>query len=68
MHDCVKASVLTLFTPVQHEDSSCSSSAGRLELSYLEDERVRVLARVDELKSRLTELEQQHEESKQEVE
>uniref|UniRef100_A0A672I838 Pleckstrin homology-like domain family B member 1 n=1 Tax=Salarias fasciatus TaxID=181472 RepID=A0A672I838_SALFA len=49
----------------QHEDSS---SAGRLELSYLEDERVRVLARIDELKSRLTELEQQLQESKQEAE
>uniref|UniRef100_A0A672I846 Pleckstrin homology-like domain family B member 1 n=1 Tax=Salarias fasciatus TaxID=181472 RepID=A0A672I846_SALFA len=48
-----------------HEDSS---SAGRLELSYLEDERVRVLARIDELKSRLTELEQQLQESKQEAE
>ncbi|XP_028275763.1 pleckstrin homology-like domain family B member 1 isoform X4 [Parambassis ranga] len=52
----------------QHEDSSCSSNAGRLELSYLEDERVRVLARIDELKSRLTELEQQLQESKQEAE
>uniref|UniRef100_A0A672I9H6 Pleckstrin homology-like domain family B member 1 n=1 Tax=Salarias fasciatus TaxID=181472 RepID=A0A672I9H6_SALFA len=49
----------------EHEDSS---SAGRLELSYLEDERVRVLARIDELKSRLTELEQQLQESKQEAE
>uniref|UniRef100_A0A667YZC1 Pleckstrin homology like domain family B member 1 n=1 Tax=Myripristis murdjan TaxID=586833 RepID=A0A667YZC1_9TELE len=51
-----------------HEDSSSSSSAGRLELGYLEDERVRVLARVDELKTRLTELEQQLQESKQEAE
>ncbi|XP_062274976.1 pleckstrin homology-like domain family B member 1 isoform X1 [Scomber scombrus] len=49
----------------QHEDSG---SAGRLELGYLEDERVRVLARIDELKSRLTELEQQLQESKQEAE
>lgn len=53
---------------LQHEDSSSSGSAGRLELGYLEDERVRVLSRIDELKSRLTELEQQLQESKQEVE
>lgn len=52
---------------LQHEDSSSSASAGRLELGYLEDERVRVLARIDELKSRLMELEQQLQESKQEV-
>ncbi|KAM7399817.1 hypothetical protein PAMP_019061 [Pampus punctatissimus] len=52
----------------QHEDSSGSGSAGRLELGYLEDERVRVLARIDELKNRLTELEQQLQESKQEAE
>ncbi|XP_044059904.1 pleckstrin homology-like domain family B member 1 isoform X23 [Siniperca chuatsi] len=52
----------------QHEDSSSSGSAGRLELGYLEDERVRVLARIDELKTRLTELEQQLQESKQEAE
>ncbi|XP_029301913.1 pleckstrin homology-like domain family B member 1 isoform X2 [Cottoperca gobio] len=52
----------------QHEDSSCSGSAGRLELGYLEDERVRVLSRIDELKSRLMELEQQLQESKQEAE
>uniref|UniRef100_UPI0037E7C512 pleckstrin homology-like domain family B member 1 isoform X4 n=1 Tax=Semicossyphus pulcher TaxID=241346 RepID=UPI0037E7C512 len=49
----------------QHEDSG---SAGRLELGYLEDERVRVLARIDEFKTRLTELEQQLQESKQEAE
>lgn len=47
----------------QHEDAN----AGRHELSYLEEERVRVLARVDELKNRLMELEQQLQESKQEV-
>ncbi|XP_021166427.2 pleckstrin homology-like domain family B member 1 isoform X8 [Fundulus heteroclitus] len=52
----------------QHEDSSSSGSAGRSELTYLEDERVRVLARVDELKTRLTELEQQLQESEQEAE
>uniref|UniRef100_A0AAQ5X9T2 PH domain-containing protein n=1 Tax=Amphiprion ocellaris TaxID=80972 RepID=A0AAQ5X9T2_AMPOC len=53
---------------MQHEDSSSPGSAGRLELGYLEDERVRVLARIDELKTRLTELEQQLQESKQEAE
>ncbi|XP_055022780.1 pleckstrin homology-like domain family B member 1 isoform X4 [Boleophthalmus pectinirostris] len=49
----------------QHEDSPGSS---RLELGYLEEERVRVLSRIDELKTRLTELEQQLQESKQEAE
>jgi len=44
-----------------------SGSIGRLELGYLEEERVRVLAKVDELKGRITELEQQLQESKQEV-
>uniref|UniRef100_A0A8C6L7U6 Pleckstrin homology-like domain family B member 1 n=1 Tax=Nothobranchius furzeri TaxID=105023 RepID=A0A8C6L7U6_NOTFU len=51
-----------------HEDSPCSGSACRSELSYLEDERLRVLAHIDELKTRLTELEQQLQESKQEAE
>ncbi|KAM9318178.1 pleckstrin homology-like domain family B member 1 isoform 2-T2 [Pholidichthys leucotaenia] len=55
-------------THQEHEDSSSSGSAGRPELSYLEDERVRVLAQIDELKTRLTELEQQLQESKQEAE
>ncbi|KAM9469182.1 pleckstrin homology-like domain family B member 1 isoform 6-T7 [Clarias gariepinus] len=45
-----------------------SGSGTRLELNYLEEERVRVLARVDELKARLTELEQQLQENKQEAE
>ncbi|XP_060928723.1 pleckstrin homology-like domain family B member 1 [Limanda limanda] len=49
----------------QHEDSS---STARLELGYLVEERVRVLSRIDELKTRLTELEQQLQESKQEAE
>uniref|UniRef100_A0A4W5PIW5 Pleckstrin homology-like domain family B member 1 n=1 Tax=Hucho hucho TaxID=62062 RepID=A0A4W5PIW5_9TELE len=52
----------------QHEEQSVSGGVGRAELGYLEDERVRVLARVDELKSRITELEQQLQESKQEAE
>ncbi|XP_060799742.1 pleckstrin homology-like domain family B member 1 isoform X3 [Neoarius graeffei] len=45
-----------------------SGSGTRLELHYLEEERVRVLARVEELKSRLTEVEQQLQENKQEAE
>ena len=56
---------------LQQEDSGSgcgSGSGGRLELGYLEEERVRVLARGDELKTRLTALEQQLQESKQEVE
>ena len=53
--------------PLQHEEQSVSGGVERAELGYLEDERVRVLARVDELKSRITELEQQLQESKQEV-
>uniref|UniRef100_A0A1A8BNB2 PH domain-containing protein n=1 Tax=Nothobranchius kadleci TaxID=1051664 RepID=A0A1A8BNB2_NOTKA len=55
-------------THQEHEDSPCSGSACRSELSYLEDERLRVLAHIDELKTRLTELEQQLQESKQEAE
>ncbi|PWA22008.1 hypothetical protein CCH79_00010244 [Gambusia affinis] len=55
-------------THQEHEDSSGSGSAGRSELTYLEDERTRVLARTDELKARLTELEQQLQESEQEAE
>lgn len=52
---------------MQHEDAASSGSSGRHELGYLEEERVRVLARIDELKNRLMELEQQLQESKQEV-
>uniref|UniRef100_A0A3P8Z897 PH domain-containing protein n=1 Tax=Esox lucius TaxID=8010 RepID=A0A3P8Z897_ESOLU len=54
-------------TESTHQES-VSGGVGRPELSYLEDERVRVLARVDELNSRITELEQQLQESKQEAE
>uniref|UniRef100_A0A8C2HZF8 Pleckstrin homology-like domain family B member 1 n=1 Tax=Cyprinus carpio TaxID=7962 RepID=A0A8C2HZF8_CYPCA len=61
------------------EDNSSTESAqqdgrtptaliGRLELGYLEEERVRVLAKVDALKARITELEQHLQESKQEAE
>ncbi|KAJ7995146.1 hypothetical protein DPEC_G00241540 [Dallia pectoralis] len=52
----------------QREEHSVSGGVGRPELGYLEDERVRVLARVDELNARITELEQQLQESKQEAE
>ncbi|XP_029528596.2 pleckstrin homology-like domain family B member 1 isoform X14 [Oncorhynchus nerka] len=55
-------------THQEHEEQSVSGGVERAELGYLEDERVRVLARVDELKSRITELEQQLQESKQEAE
>ncbi|KAM3616697.1 uncharacterized protein V6R79_021865 [Siganus canaliculatus] len=52
----------------QHEDSSSSSSPTRVELGYLEDQQVCVLAHIDELKNRLMEVEQQLQESKQEAE
>ncbi|KAM4743328.1 pleckstrin homology-like domain family B member 1 isoform 12-T14 [Anableps anableps] len=55
-------------TESTHQEHEDSSSSGRSELTYLEDERVRVLARIDELKARLTELEQQLQESEQEAE
>uniref|UniRef100_A0A3B3Q2S7 Pleckstrin homology-like domain family B member 1 n=1 Tax=Paramormyrops kingsleyae TaxID=1676925 RepID=A0A3B3Q2S7_9TELE len=50
----------------EHEDSPVLGSAGRQELACMEEERVRVLARVDELKTRVTELEQQLQESRHE--
>lgn len=49
---------------MQHKDAS---SLGRQELSFLEEEQIQVLARIDDLKNRLMELEQQLQESKQEV-
>ncbi|XP_062377250.1 pleckstrin homology-like domain family B member 1 isoform X2 [Sardina pilchardus] len=53
----------------QHENGSAGMGLdGGLELGFLEEERVRALKRVDELKTRLTELEQQLQESKQEAE
>uniref|UniRef100_A0A3P9KCX7 Pleckstrin homology-like domain family B member 1 n=1 Tax=Oryzias latipes TaxID=8090 RepID=A0A3P9KCX7_ORYLA len=55
-------------THQEHEDSSNLGGSSRSELAYLEEERVCILARIDELKTRLTELEQQLEESKQEAE
>lgn len=68
---------MVIFHPKQHEDSARAAGVGvglsvgiggsHQELAYLEDERLRVLARVDELKARVTELEQQLQESRQEV-
>uniref|UniRef100_W5M7L4 Pleckstrin homology-like domain family B member 1 n=1 Tax=Lepisosteus oculatus TaxID=7918 RepID=W5M7L4_LEPOC len=55
-------------THQEHEDAPGSGGASRQEVGYLEEERLRVLARVDELKARVTELEQQLQESKQEAE
>lgn len=40
---------------------------GQQEQGYLVEERVRILARVEELKARVTELEQQLQDSRQEV-
>ncbi|KAJ8267040.1 hypothetical protein GJAV_G00137620 [Gymnothorax javanicus] len=54
-------------THQEHEDLS-RPVGGQQELSYLEEERVRVLARIDELKTRITELDQQIQESRQEAE
>uniref|UniRef100_A0A665VNW9 Pleckstrin homology-like domain family B member 1 n=1 Tax=Echeneis naucrates TaxID=173247 RepID=A0A665VNW9_ECHNA len=60
--------VRTSPAPNAAENMASLSGPGRVELSYLVDERVRILARLDELKTRLTELEQQLQESKQEAE
>ncbi|XP_068507526.1 pleckstrin homology-like domain family B member 1 isoform X14 [Syngnathus scovelli] len=55
-------------TESTHQEHEDMASSDRMELGYLEEERVRVLSRLDELKTRLTELEQQYQESKQEAE
>ncbi|XP_051551919.1 pleckstrin homology-like domain family B member 1 isoform X3 [Myxocyprinus asiaticus] len=55
-------------TESQHQEHEDSSVLGQQERVYLEEERLRVLARVDELKTRVTELEQQIQESRQEAE
>ncbi|XP_018598382.2 pleckstrin homology-like domain family B member 1 isoform X2 [Scleropages formosus] len=52
----------------EHEDPLCQDQSKPLELGLLEEERMKVLARVDELKGRVRELEHQLEASKQEVE
>ncbi|XP_064424851.1 pleckstrin homology-like domain family B member 1 isoform X1 [Latimeria chalumnae] len=53
-------------SPLPHEDST--GMKPKQEMALLEDERVRVLSRVDELKNRITELEQQLQESSREAE
>ncbi|XP_014350590.1 pleckstrin homology-like domain family B member 1 isoform X7 [Latimeria chalumnae] len=53
-------------TQQEHEDST--GMKPKQEMALLEDERVRVLSRVDELKNRITELEQQLQESSREAE
>uniref|UniRef100_A0A8C7KGK9 Pleckstrin homology-like domain family B member 1 n=1 Tax=Oncorhynchus kisutch TaxID=8019 RepID=A0A8C7KGK9_ONCKI len=52
----------------QREESSSTESTHQEEQQYLEEERTRVLSRVDKLKYRVTELEQQLQESRQEAE
>ncbi|XP_051526267.1 pleckstrin homology-like domain family B member 1 isoform X2 [Myxocyprinus asiaticus] len=55
-------------TESQHQEHEDSSVLGQQERVFLEEERRRVLAQVDALKSRVTELEQQIQESRQEAE
>ncbi|XP_042611869.1 pleckstrin homology-like domain family B member 1 isoform X11 [Cyprinus carpio] len=55
-------------TESQHQEHEDSSMLGQQESAYLEEERIRVMARVDELKTRVTDLEQQIQESRQEAE
>ncbi|XP_077579362.1 pleckstrin homology-like domain family B member 1 isoform X4 [Stigmatopora nigra] len=55
-------------TESTHQEHEDVASSDQTELGYLEEERVHVLSRLDELKTRLTELEQQYQESKQEAE
>uniref|UniRef100_A0A8B9HJX0 Pleckstrin homology-like domain family B member 1 n=1 Tax=Astyanax mexicanus TaxID=7994 RepID=A0A8B9HJX0_ASTMX len=53
-------------TESQHQEDT--AGLGQQEVGYLVEERVRVLARVDELKTRVSELEQQLQDSRQEAE
>ncbi|KAI4890579.1 hypothetical protein NFI96_016200 [Prochilodus magdalenae] len=55
-------------TESQHQEHEDTAGLGQQEAGYLVEERVRVLARVDELKVRVTELEQQLQDSRQEAE
>uniref|UniRef100_A0A3B3UWW6 Pleckstrin homology-like domain, family B, member 1b n=1 Tax=Poecilia latipinna TaxID=48699 RepID=A0A3B3UWW6_9TELE len=55
-------------TESTHQEVRTSPAPSRVSLTYLEDERTHVLARTDEFKTRLTELEQQLQESEQEAE
>ncbi|XP_026854246.2 pleckstrin homology-like domain family B member 1 isoform X9 [Electrophorus electricus] len=55
-------------TESQHQEHEDSARLGQQEAAYLVEERLRVLAHVDELKARVTELEQQLQDSRQEAE
>ncbi|XP_026103189.1 pleckstrin homology-like domain family B member 1 isoform X7 [Carassius auratus] len=55
-------------TESQHQEHEDSSVLGQQERANLEEERIRVMARVDELKTRVTDLEEQIQESRQEAE
>ncbi|XP_051959094.1 pleckstrin homology-like domain family B member 1 isoform X2 [Xyrauchen texanus] len=55
-------------TESQHQEHEDSSVLGQQERVFLEEECLRVLARVDEMKTRVTELEQQIQEYRQEAE
>uniref|UniRef100_A0A8B9HID0 Pleckstrin homology-like domain family B member 1 n=1 Tax=Astyanax mexicanus TaxID=7994 RepID=A0A8B9HID0_ASTMX len=55
-------------TESQHQEHEDTAGLGQQEVGYLVEERVRVLARVDELKTRVSELEQQLQDSRQEAE
>ncbi|XP_072525514.1 pleckstrin homology-like domain family B member 1 isoform X2 [Salminus brasiliensis] len=55
-------------TESQHQEHEDTAGLGQQEVGYLVEERVRVLARVDELKIRVTDLEQQLQDSRQEAE
>ncbi|KAF4073095.1 hypothetical protein AMELA_G00254800 [Ameiurus melas] len=55
-------------TESQHQEHEDTAGMGQHELGYLVEERVRILARVEELKARATELEQQLQDSRQEAE
>ncbi|XP_076867938.1 pleckstrin homology-like domain family B member 1 isoform X14 [Brachyhypopomus gauderio] len=55
-------------TESQHQEHEETASLGQQEAAYLLEERLRVLAHVDELKARVTELEQQLQDARQEAE
>ncbi|TSY98096.1 Pleckstrin homology-like domain family B member 1 [Bagarius yarrelli] len=55
-------------TESQHQEHEDTAGMGQQELDYLVEERVRILARAEELKARVIELEQQLQDSRQEAE
>ncbi|XP_059404225.1 pleckstrin homology-like domain family B member 1 isoform X1 [Carassius carassius] len=55
-------------TESQHQEHEDSSVLGQQERANLEEERIRVMARVEELKTHVTDLEEQIQESRQEAE